>query len=128
MLSFFFLMIRRPPRSTLFPYTTLFRSPVADRSGARAQAHLWAGEDQSPGGGDLANQAGRHDPLELSADGQDPGSEQVDRQQHLAQSSGETAPGEALQAVARSQVSGEADRRGRPLSESSPAGDGNLRG
>src|SRR2546429_4320789 len=29
---FFFLMIRRPPRSTLFPYTTLFRSP---RSPAR---------------------------------------------------------------------------------------------
>src|SRR5256885_4093710 len=26
MLVFFFLMIRRPPRSTLFPYTTLFRS------------------------------------------------------------------------------------------------------
>src|SRR2546430_12642643 len=25
-LFFFFLMIRRPPRSTLFPYTTLFRS------------------------------------------------------------------------------------------------------
>ena len=25
---FFFLMIRRPPRSTLFPYTTLFRSMV----------------------------------------------------------------------------------------------------
>src|SRR5438094_6538373 len=25
-LSFFFLMIRRPPKSTLFPYTTLFRS------------------------------------------------------------------------------------------------------
>src|SRR6266581_7079238 len=24
----FFLMIRRPPRSTLFPYTTLFRSPL----------------------------------------------------------------------------------------------------
>src|SRR2546430_6025706 len=31
---FFFLMIRRPPRSTLFPYTTLFRSPVADAGGA----------------------------------------------------------------------------------------------
>src|SRR3712207_8637919 len=31
---FFFLMIRRPPRSTLFPYTTLFRSgePVAGRA------------------------------------------------------------------------------------------------
>src|SRR2546427_1757592 len=27
--SFFFLMIRRPPRSTLFPYTTLFRSAAA---------------------------------------------------------------------------------------------------
>src|SRR5690242_20970234 len=27
-LCFFFLMIRRPPRSTLFPYTTLFRSWV----------------------------------------------------------------------------------------------------
>src|SRR5258707_7413287 len=27
MICFFFLMIRRPPRSTLFPYTTLFRSP-----------------------------------------------------------------------------------------------------
>src|SRR2546427_9775481 len=25
---FFFLMIRRPPRSSLFPYTTLFRSPL----------------------------------------------------------------------------------------------------
>src|SRR5436853_7912394 len=33
---FFFLMIRRPPRSTLFPYTTLFRSPnaSADAGGA----------------------------------------------------------------------------------------------
>src|SRR3712207_8824219 len=30
----FFLMIRRPPRSTLFPYTTLFRSEVATRGGA----------------------------------------------------------------------------------------------
>src|SRR3990170_5571995 len=29
---FFFLMIRRPPRSTLFPYTTLFRS-APDRGG-----------------------------------------------------------------------------------------------
>src|SRR2546426_8813883 len=33
MCFFFFLMIRRPPRSTLFPYTTLFRSrpPAIDR-------------------------------------------------------------------------------------------------
>src|SRR5438309_11722405 len=35
-LSFFFLMIRRPPRSTLFPYTTLFRSRSRrDRRSAR---------------------------------------------------------------------------------------------
>src|SRR3989442_6499824 len=30
---FFFLMIRRPPRSTLFPYTTLFRSALQDAQG-----------------------------------------------------------------------------------------------
>src|SRR2546429_6013552 len=35
-LSFFFLMIRRPPRSTLFPYTTLFRS---DAHHAAARVH-----------------------------------------------------------------------------------------
>src|SRR6266436_9363936 len=29
---FFFLMIRRPPRSTLFPYTTLFRSALKSRN------------------------------------------------------------------------------------------------
>src|SRR5256885_16969750 len=34
---FFFLMIRRPPRSTLFPYTTLFRSL---RAGAKGQSAL----------------------------------------------------------------------------------------
>src|SRR6266508_5330976 len=53
-LSFFFLMIRRPPRSTLFPYTTLFRprgrraspptrTPTAGRSScsraARSEEH-----------------------------------------------------------------------------------------
>src|SRR2546430_12918170 len=34
LLIFFFLMIRRPPRSTLFPYTTLFRSGIAVVRGA----------------------------------------------------------------------------------------------
>src|SRR3712207_6980491 len=34
LLCFFFLMIRRPPRSTLFPYTTLFRSPKARQAWA----------------------------------------------------------------------------------------------
>src|SRR5690349_24819494 len=36
-LSFFFLMIRRPPRSTLFPYTTLFRAR-APGNGTRTPA------------------------------------------------------------------------------------------
>src|SRR5262249_60847114 len=36
--SFFFLMIRRPPRSTLFPYTTLFRSPVTPSESAFVSA------------------------------------------------------------------------------------------
>src|SRR3989442_2933838 len=41
MSSFFFLMIRRPPRSTLFPYTTLFRSPfLAGAQGAAAVGQL----------------------------------------------------------------------------------------
>src|SRR3954462_6666932 len=47
----FFLMIRRPPRSTLFPYTTLFRSRHAHRvrrPGWRAEA---AGDDQVGGSG-----------------------------------------------------------------------------
>src|SRR3712207_7458423 len=40
---FFFLMIRRPPRSTLFPYTTLFRS--APRASAWAQREKDVGRD-----------------------------------------------------------------------------------
>src|SRR5260370_30190288 len=41
---FFFLMIRRPPRSTLFPYTTLFRSDRDSRSGDRQrQRHIEGG-------------------------------------------------------------------------------------
>src|SRR3712207_814868 len=39
-LSFFFLMIRRPPRSTLFPYTTLFRSKARRRQAVLARKPL----------------------------------------------------------------------------------------
>src|SRR3712207_6850862 len=64
----FFLMIRRPPRSTLFPYTTLFRSlhdlavpvdgePVAERGGDR--------RPHAVGGGQLLL-ARRHDPVEAA--------------------------------------------------------------
>src|SRR5688572_33309811 len=38
-LIFFFLMIRRPPRSTLFPYTTLFRSVPLPSLQRRPPAH-----------------------------------------------------------------------------------------
>src|SRR6266480_5083515 len=38
LLVFFFLMIRRPPRSTLFPYTTLFRSRPRSRTPRRDRA------------------------------------------------------------------------------------------
>src|SRR5256885_4098655 len=44
LLFFFFLMIRRPPRSTLFPYTTLFRSdPEAGDVVAVHGAHVQLG-------------------------------------------------------------------------------------
>src|SRR3712207_7777203 len=36
----FFLMIRRPPRSTLFPYTTLFRSVLGPVAHGRLSVHL----------------------------------------------------------------------------------------
>src|SRR2546422_5430445 len=38
---FFFLMIRRPPRSTLFPYTTLFRSRYLVRDFPAAVVQSW---------------------------------------------------------------------------------------
>src|SRR2546422_4193217 len=38
MVLVFFLMIRRPPRSTLFPYTTLFRSHARDQCRVRPPA------------------------------------------------------------------------------------------
>src|SRR3712207_7204404 len=39
-LIFFFLMIRRPPRSTLFPYTTLFRSRITKQGRTHARTML----------------------------------------------------------------------------------------
>src|SRR5690349_22844153 len=53
LLLFFFLMIRRPPRSTLFPYTTLFRSyrigavTVAVGPSATVRAPSRANEDRT---------------------------------------------------------------------------------
>src|SRR3712207_8045031 len=42
-------MIRRPPRSTLFPYTTLFRSPAGGRTRPGAPAHAGGDEQPRPG-------------------------------------------------------------------------------
>src|SRR3712207_7842099 len=64
MYFFFFLMIRRPPRSTLFPYTTLFRSlietgvPVWALDDAKVDGPLGirpAADDERLGRGELAD-------------------------------------------------------------------------
>src|SRR5258708_21821344 len=39
-------MIRRPPRSTLFPYTTLFRSPACSRANPTFMARSFASKDR----------------------------------------------------------------------------------
>src|SRR3989442_5065004 len=59
MIIFFFLMIRRPPRSTLFPYTTLFRSLLLSHGegGPQRRYKEWGayeqeGEKQRKDGGD----------------------------------------------------------------------------
>src|SRR3712207_6967785 len=54
---FFFLMIRRPPRSTLFPYTTLFRSNAE-------MAEAWNGVE----GADWATHADRYDAASAAFD------------------------------------------------------------
>src|SRR3712207_9040958 len=59
--DFFFLMIRRPPRSTLFPYTTLFRSLLGSAHGARVAAgiHVRPAEAQVlPGRGQAQERTG----------------------------------------------------------------------
>src|SRR2546430_17389623 len=62
-LFFFFLMIRRPPRSTLFPYTTLFRSR---RHGPRRDRHRAGRRDPRPGQG-----GARREDAVSSPEGQD---------------------------------------------------------
>src|SRR3712207_7861989 len=69
MLVLFFLMIRRPPRSTLFPYTTLFRSlEPDDRRRVDGAAELLEGDARGEMGTcrreDVAPVEGRRDRLE----------------------------------------------------------------
>src|SRR3712207_237502 len=80
-------MIRRPPRSTLFPYTTLFRSKEAQLEAPDGQFGMWRGVKRVQGfgqqgvgrtlallvGGELVEQlgdiVGERDPLEILAKG-----------------------------------------------------------
>src|SRR2546427_6804369 len=57
MFIFFFLMIRRPPRSTLFPYTTLFRSRARDGDPLAPQEEQ-PGADRRAGGGEDRDRRG----------------------------------------------------------------------
>src|SRR5256885_11880374 len=59
---FFFLMIRRPPRSTLFPYTTLFRSVVAGGRGSAAVGWRRPGHLHAAGPGEGPRRAARRGP------------------------------------------------------------------
>src|SRR3712207_7898260 len=64
-------MIRRPPRSTLFPYTTLFRSPTqAGKDGSQGVAVDRGGGvavDDGEQGGDLGEDVPSEQPLEVEA-------------------------------------------------------------
>src|SRR3712207_8784440 len=68
-------MMRRPPRSTLFPYTTLFRSPIRDLSPAFPPAPLWVTGPRSavPAGGEAADEVaqapGRPQPRAVRREG-----------------------------------------------------------
>src|SRR2546429_6565544 len=61
---FFFLMIRRPPRSTLFPYTTLFRSVQRHRAVAHGDVDVAGRGAAAPG---LV--VGAHGPQEVALEG-----------------------------------------------------------
>src|SRR3989442_11962885 len=63
---FFFLMIRRPPRSTLFPYTTLFRS--VDGELAVAPAHVEAVGSQALAVHNQSGSSGPHGDLPVRVD------------------------------------------------------------
>src|SRR3712207_7723374 len=81
MFFFFFLMIRRPPRSTLFPYTTLFRS-TEDQGGG-----------QMDGVGDEADQRGGEPVLAFGgqADSQDGGADDPHAADHAGRSEEHTS-------------------------------------
>src|SRR2546430_8299478 len=79
---FFFLMIRRPPRSTLFPYTTLFRSAgVRDLAdpGRRQAPPLRDGQDEV----DLLRRDDQHHPFLGLADRSEEHTSELQSQSNL---------------------------------------------
>src|SRR2546427_5630260 len=56
---FFFLMIRRPPRSTLFPYTTLFRSPTRTPPSRSASVRRFRSPSRRPAPSRLSASKGK---------------------------------------------------------------------
>src|SRR3712207_8194804 len=75
---FFFLMIRRPPRSTLFPNTTLFRSPEASPPARRQRPpRVWqAGRPRLQA---------RHDETPLRPDGRPPQDAAARSEEHTSE-------------------------------------------
>src|SRR5258708_21519739 len=72
-LSLFFLMIRRPPRSTLFPYTTLFRSPTYSTcSNSRSRTSLESSSTIRQFPGKLSDRARRFRSEEHTSELQSP--------------------------------------------------------
>src|SRR5438270_8485561 len=61
---FFFLMIRRPPRSTLFPYTTLFRSLRQRGAGRAVATERGVDETGDPAPADRARASGAEWPAD----------------------------------------------------------------
>src|SRR2546425_13050908 len=89
-------MIRRPPRSTLFPYTTLFRSRDAadrgveaeDAAGTRRDGRPGLGHVAAAGGREPARSAGHH----VWGAGGGGGGEPLGRERLLGPTAGETRP------------------------------------
>src|SRR3712207_9455086 len=77
----FFLMIRRPPRSTLFPYTTLFRSGVDD-AGQRVEACLVEVGDRQVER-QLVEQLGQHLLVELDVHRSEEHTSELQSRQYL---------------------------------------------
>src|SRR5438876_11922696 len=63
----FFLVIRPPPKSTLFPYTTLFRSPVANLYTTERGGELRFGDDHEVTRLTLGSEGGKGAHLRLMA-------------------------------------------------------------